>query len=170
MSNALVGILMGSLSDREVMRECQAALAEFGIPCEIDVASAHRSPDKAAAYARQARQRGLRVIVVGAGAAAHLGGVIAAHTTLPVVAVPIDSSPLKGLDALLATVQMPPGVPVACMAVGKAGARNAAIFAAQILALADPELAARLEEYKAQLAAAVAAQSAQLRQSAPGTT
>jgi len=170
MSNALVGILMGSLSDREVMRECQAALAEFGIPCEIDVASAHRSPDKAAAYARQARQRGLRVIVVGAGAAAHLGGVIAAHTTLPVVAVPIDSSPLKGLDALLATVQMPPGVPVACMAVGKAGARNAAIFAAQILALADPELAARLEEYKAQLAEAVEEQSAQLRQSAPGTT
>jgi phosphoribosylaminoimidazole carboxylase PurE protein len=104
------------------------------------------------------------VIVVGAGAAAHLGGVVAAHTTLPVVGVPIDSSPLQGMDALLATVQMPPGVPVAAMAVGKAGARNAAVFAAQVLALADPALAARLDRFKAEQADAVAEQSRQLRE------
>ncbi|HOB52401.1 MAG TPA: 5-(carboxyamino)imidazole ribonucleotide mutase [Acidobacteriota bacterium] len=169
MEQPLVGVLMGSLSDFEVMRGCLDTLAKLGIPYEVDVSSAHRSPDKTARYAAAARERGLRVIVVGAGAAAHLGGVVAAHTTLPVVGVPIDSSPLQGMDALLATVQMPPGVPVATMAVGKAGARNAAVFAAQVLALADPALAARLDRFKGEQADAVAEQSRQLReQLAPG--
>lgn len=169
MEQPLVGVLMGSLSDLDVMRSCLDTLAKLGIPYEVDVSSAHRSPDKTTRYAAAARARGLRVIVVGAGAAAHLGGVVAAHTTLPVVGVPIDSSPLQGMDALLATVQMPPGVPVAAMAVGKAGARNAAVFAAQVLALADPALAARLDRFKAEQADAVAEQSRQLREKlAPG--
>jgi phosphoribosylaminoimidazole carboxylase PurE protein len=162
MEKPLVGVLMGSLADLDVMQGCLDILAKLQIPYEVDVSSAHRSPDKTARYAASARERGVRVIVVGAGAAAHLGGVVAAHTTLPVLGVPIDSSPLKGLDALLATVQMPPGVPVASMAIGKAGARNAAVFAAQILALADPALAARLDRFKAEQAEAVADQSRQL--------
>ena len=165
MDKPLVGVLMGSLSDMDVMKECLDTLRKFGIPFEVDVSSAHRSPDKTAAYAAEAAGRGLKVIVVGAGAAAHLGGVVAGHTTLPVVGVPIDSSPLRGWDALLATVQMPPGVPVACMAVGKSGARNAAVFAAQVLALADPKLAEKLGRYKDDLAAGVEEQSAKLRRS-----
>ena len=164
MEQPLVGVLMGSLSDLEVMQGCLDTLAKLEIAYEVDVSSAHRSPDKTARYAAAARERGLRVIVVGAGAAAHLGGVVAAHTTLPVVGVPIDSSPLHGMDALLATVQMPPGVPVAAMAVGKAGARNAAVFAAQVLALADPALAARLDRFKDVQAEAVAEQSRRLRE------
>lgn len=165
MQQPLVGVLMGSLSDLDVMKECLDTLEKFGIPHEVDVSSAHRSPAKTAAYAAEAAERGLKVLIVGAGAAAHLGGVVAGHTTLPVVGVPIDSSPLKGWDALLATVQMPPGVPVATMAVGKAGARNAAVFAVQVLAVADPALAARLEQYKAELAAGVEEQSARLHRS-----
>ena len=133
------------------------------VPYELEIASAHRSPDRAADYARTAAQRGLRVIVVGAGGAFHLGGVVAAHTTLPVIAVPLASSPLGGLDALLAAVQMPGGVPVGVMAVGKAGAVNAAIFAAQILAVADRSLSRRLTEHKETLAREVAEKNARLQ-------
>ena len=128
-----VGILMGSDSDLEVMREAEKRLDYFGIAYETRIMSAHRTPDKAAKYAATAQQRGLEVIICGAGAAAHLAGAIAANTTLPVIGIPIDSSSLKGLDALLATVQMPAGIPVATMAIGKAGAANAGIFAAQIV-------------------------------------
>ncbi|MBU0673368.1 MAG: phosphoribosylamine--glycine ligase [Proteobacteria bacterium] len=133
----LVGIVMGSDSDLPVMQGCVDQLKKFGIPCEITVASAHRSPERAVAYAASARDRGLKVVIAAAGMAAHLGGVLAAHTTLPVIGVPIDSSSLNGLDALLSTVQMPPGVPVATMGIGKAGAKNAAILAAQILGTSD---------------------------------
>jgi 5-(carboxyamino)imidazole ribonucleotide mutase len=134
------------------------------------VSSAHRSPERTAGYARQARERGIRVLIVGAGAAAHLAGVVAAETTLPVIGVPIDSSALKGLDALLATVQMPAGIPVATMAIGKAGARNAGIFAAQVLASEDTGLAEKLAVFKADMAEKVAArsQSVQERLAADG--
>ncbi|HEU5464242.1 MAG TPA: 5-(carboxyamino)imidazole ribonucleotide mutase [Candidatus Binatia bacterium] len=150
-----VGILMGSDSDLEVMREAAKRLESFGIGYEIRIMSAHRTPDKAAAYASSARERGLEAIICGAGAAAHLAGAIAANTTLPVIGVPIDSSSLKGLDALLATVQMPAGIPVATMAIGKAGAANAGIFAAQIIAAKDAEIAAKLAQAKSEMAAGV---------------
>ncbi|WP_305042347.1 5-(carboxyamino)imidazole ribonucleotide mutase [Geoalkalibacter sp.] len=155
----LVGILMGSDNDYEVMVEAGKALKELGIGFEMVVSSAHRTPERTAAYVRSARERGLRVLIAGAGAAAHLAGVVAAETTLPVVAVPIDSSALQGLDALLAMVQMPAGIPVATMAIGKPGARNAGIFAAQILGAADPAMAARLAEFKEKMAAGVVAKS-----------
>jgi 5-(carboxyamino)imidazole ribonucleotide mutase len=151
----LVGILMGSDSDYEVMIEAARALKSFDVPFEMTVSSAHRSPERTARYASQARDRGVRVLIVGAGAAAHLAGVVASETTLPVIGVPIDSSALKGLDALLATVQMPGGIPVATVAIGKAGAKNAGILAVQMLATCDARLAARLEEYKRELAAGV---------------
>jgi len=147
-----VGIVMGSDSDLEIMNAAAAMLKKFQIPYEMTVASAHRSPQRAAEFAASARQRGLKVIIAGAGHAAHLAGVLAAHTTLPVIGVPIDSSCLQGLDALLATVQMPPGIPVATMAIGKSGARNAGILAAQIIATADPELVGRLENFKQEMA------------------
>jgi phosphoribosylamine--glycine ligase len=147
-----VGIVMGSDSDLEVMNAAAAILKKFQIPFEITVASAHRSPHRAAEFAASAAQRGLRVIIAGAGHAAHLAGVLAAHTVLPVIGVPIDSSCLQGLDALLATVQMPPGIPVATMAIGKSGARNAGILAVQILATADSELSTRLEDFKQEMA------------------
>jgi phosphoribosylamine--glycine ligase len=127
-------------------------LKKFQIPYEMTVASAHRSPQRAAEFAASALKRGLKVIIAGAGHAAHLAGVLAAHTTLPVIGVPIDSSCLQGLDALLATVQMPPGIPVATMAIGKSGARNAGILAAQIIATANPELGAQLENFKQEMA------------------
>lgn len=142
--NPLVGIVMGSDSDIPVMEEAFAALREYGVPFEARVLSAHRTPHEAAAWAAGAAARGIRVIICGAGWAAHLAGAVAARTTLPVIGVPIDSSPLSGLDALYATVQMPPGVPVATMAVGKGGARNAGLFAVQVLALSDAPLAERL--------------------------
>jgi phosphoribosylaminoimidazole carboxylase PurE protein len=150
-----VGILMGSDSDLDIMREAEKRLEHFGIPCEIRIMSAHRTPEIAAQYAATAEQRGLEVIIAGAGAAAHLAGAIAANTTLPVIGVPIDSSSLKGLDALLATVQMPAGIPVATMAIGKAGAANAAIFAAQIVARHDAAVGAKLAEFKKEMAAGV---------------
>jgi phosphoribosylaminoimidazole carboxylase PurE protein len=128
---------MGSDSDLPVMEETKAALDSFGIASKMTVASAHRTPDRATRLAESAQAEGIRVIIAGAGAAAHLAGVLAAHTPLPVIGVPIDSSPLSGWDALLSTVQMPPGIPVATMAVGRSGARNAGIFAAQILGLQD---------------------------------
>lgn len=150
-----VGILMGSDSDLEVMGEAEKRLDSFGIAYETRIMSAHRTPERAAEYAATAQQRGLEVIICGAGAAAHLAGMIAANTTLPVIGVPIDSSSLKGLDALLATVQMPAGVPVATMAIGKAGAANAGIFAAQIVGRTDSAVAAKLPPFKKEMAAAV---------------
>jgi len=150
-----VGIVMGSDSDYKIMEETVAALKKFGIPFEMTVASAHRSPEKAHEFASSAQKRGLKVIIAGAGHAAHLAGVIAAYTSLPVIGVPIDSSVLKGLDSLLSTVQMPPGIPVATMAIGKPGARNAGILAAQILAVADAGLEKMLDEYKKEISAAV---------------
>ena len=137
----LVGIIMGSDSDLPVMRETARQLKEFGIPFEIEISSAHRSPLKTAEYARTAIERGLKAVIVGAGGAAHLAGVVAAETILPIIGVPIDNSPLSGIDSLLSTVQMPSGVPVGVMAVGKAGAVNAAVFAAQIIATSDPAVA-----------------------------
>src|ERR1700730_6725892 len=145
-------ILMGSDSDAPVMQSAVDALKEFGISSEMTVASAHRSPARVLRLVSEAPGRGVKIFIVGAGAAAPLGGVVAAHTPLPVIGVPIDSSALKGLDALLATVQMPPGVPVATMAIGRPGATNAGVLAAQILALGDESLAARLEKYKRGLA------------------
>jgi phosphoribosylamine--glycine ligase len=150
--NIDVLILMGSESDAPIMSAARDALGEFGLTCEMTVASAHRSPARFLQLVNGAPARGVKVFVVGAGAAAHLAGVVAAHTTLPVIGVPIDSSALKGMDALLSTVQMPPGVPVATVAIGKPGAINAGVLAAQMIALGNPALAGRLVEYKRKLA------------------
>ncbi len=152
MSHISVQILIGSDSDAPVMQPAVDLLKELGISCEMTVASAHRSPARVHRLLDEAPSRGVKIFVVGAGAAAHLAGMVAAHTTRPVIGVPIDSSALKGLDALLSTVQMPPGVPVATVSVGKPGAVNAAVLAAQILGVGDPAIAARLVEYKVQLA------------------
>jgi phosphoribosylamine--glycine ligase len=152
MTERQVQILMGSDSDAPVMQLCVDVLGELGVTCQMTVASAHRSPARVLRIVEEAPALGVKVFVVGAGAAAHLAGVVAAHSTLPVIGVPIDSSPLQGWDALLATVQMPPGVPVATVSVGKAGAANAAVLAAQILAVADEAIAARLVVYKKTLA------------------
>jgi phosphoribosylamine--glycine ligase len=165
MSDITVLILMGSDSDAPIMQGAVDILRELAIPCEMTVASAHRSPDRVMRLLGEAPGRGVRVFIVGAGAAAHLAGVVAAHTSLPVIGVPIDSSALKGLDALLSTVQMPPGVPVATVSIGKPGATNAGVLAAQILALSDPVLAARLAQYKTRLAEKVEAAAARLAQS-----
>ncbi len=156
---AIVGIIMGSDSDVEVMQEAGNILKQFGIPYEIGVYSAHRSPHRTSDYVKSARERGLKLIIAGAGASAHLAGVTAAETTIPVIGVPIGSSPLSGFDALLSTVQMPPGVPVATMGVGKSGATNAGIFAVQVLALEDDKLMQRLVEYKQNLEKSVAEKS-----------
>jgi len=156
---ARVGIVMGSDSDAEVMFEAAAALDEFGVPYECHVLSAHRSPARAHRYARGARARGLQVIIAGAGGAAHLAGAMAAATTIPVLAVPLASTPLAGLDALLASVQMPGGVPVGTLAVGSMGARNAGLLAVQILALGDPALARALADQRTSMDRAVAAKS-----------
>ena len=145
-------IIMGSDSDLPVMETAGELLKKFGIPYEITIASAHRTPGRAVKLSVEAEKKGINVIIAGAGMAAHLAGVIAAHTTLPVIGVPIDSSSLKGLDSLLSTVQMPPGVPVATMAIGKAGAKNAAILAAQIIAIKDKGMTKKLTEYKKQVA------------------
>jgi phosphoribosylaminoimidazole carboxylase PurE protein len=156
---ALVGIVMGSASDWPSLEPAAALLQEWGIGVEVSVASAHRSPHKAQTYARAAAGRGLKVIIAAAGAAAHLAGVIAAETILPVIGVPLPSSPLQGLDSLLSTAQMPAGVPVATMALGSAGARNAALLAAQILALNDPRLQEKLKQHKLALEAKVVEQN-----------
>jgi phosphoribosylamine--glycine ligase len=155
-------ILMGSDSDAPVMSAAGQALTELGLRWEMTVASAHRSPARVLKLVDEAPARGVRVFIVGAGAAAHLAGVVAAHTSLPVIGVPIDSSALNGLDALLSTVQMPPGVPVATVAIGKPGATNAGVLAAQMMALADPALASRLVQYKVRLAEKVEAAAARL--------
>jgi phosphoribosylaminoimidazole carboxylase PurE protein len=149
----LVAILMGSDSDLEVMSEGAKVLKDFGIPYEMKVLSAHRSPADVSRFAKQAKGRGLKVFICGAGGAAHLAGVVAAQTTLPVIGVPVNSSALGGLDALLATVQMPAGTPVATVAIGKAGARNAAILAAQMLALENSVLQKKLDAFKKSLVA-----------------
>lgn len=162
MTNIAVLVLMGSDSDAPVMQGAVDILREMDIACEMTVASAHRSPERVMRLVREAPGRGVRVFIVGAGAAAHLAGVVAAHTSLPVIGVPIDSSALKGLDALLSTVQMPPGVPVATVSIGKPGATNAGVLAAQILALGDSALATRLSKYKAGLADKVEAAAARL--------
>jgi phosphoribosylamine--glycine ligase len=156
-------ILMGSDSDAPVMSAAGEVLTELGITWEMTVASAHRSPARVMRLISEAPGRGVRVFVVGAGAAAHLAGVVAAHTTLPVIGVPIDSSALKGLDALLSTVQMPPGVPVATVAIGKPGATNAGVLAAQMLALADRGLADKLLAYKKKLEEKVEAAARKLQ-------
>jgi phosphoribosylaminoimidazole carboxylase PurE protein len=155
----LVGIIMGSDSDAPIMQEAAKTLQQFGVEYEIGVYSAHRSPHRTNEYVTSARARGLKMIIAGAGSSAHLAGVAAAETILPVIGVPIDSSPLTGFDALMSTVQMPPGVPVSTMGVGKSGAINAAILAVEILALSDPGLAERLVDYKAKLEVAVAEKS-----------
>jgi len=163
-----VWVAVGSDSDLPMMEETLRALAEFGIPYEVDISSAHRTPGLTAEKARSAERRGFGAIIVGAGHAAHLGGAVAAHTTLPVIGVPLPSSSLQGLDALLSTVQMPGGVPVATMAIGKSGALNAAIFAAQILATRDPDLRRRLQRHKARLAAKVIDKNRTLRNAGAG--
>ena len=162
MTNISVLILMGSDSDAPVMQGAVDILRELQITCEMTVASAHRSPERVMRLVSEAPARGVKVFIVGAGAAAHLAGVVAAHTTRPVVGVPIDSSALKGWDALLSTVQMPPGVPVATVSIGKPGATNAGVLAAQILAVGDPAIAERLVAYKKKLADKVEAAARKL--------
>lgn len=152
MNPPLVLILMGSDSDLQVMGEAAKLLKEFDVPFEMRISSAHRSPRRTGLLAAEAEGRGVKVVIAGAGMAAHLAGVVAAETTLPVIGVPIGGGALNGVDALYATVQMPGGIPVATMAIGKAGAKNAAILSVQILALADPALAARMKTYRAQMA------------------
>lgn len=160
----LVGVLMGSDTDWPVMSEAGRTLEKFGIAYEMEVVSAHRTPERAHEYAKSAAGRGLKAIIVGAGGAAHLAGVIAANTTLPVIGVPMATTALNGLDSLLATVQMPGGVPVATMAIDKAGAVNAAIFVAEILGTSDQEMARRLVAHKEDLARGVAEKNARLKQ------
>ncbi len=164
MQTPLVGVIMGSDSDLPLMQEALKILDSFAIAYEVHIASAHRTPARTAQFAKTARDRGIEVIIAGAGWAAHLAGVIAAETTLPVIGVPIDSSSLNGLDALLSMVQMPGGIPVAAMTIGKAGAKNAALFAAQILALKYPELQQKLLAYKQAMAAEVEAKDEALQQ------
>ena len=160
----LVGVVMGSDSDWPVMQRCVSQLGELGIACEVRVISAHRTPDVAHEYAATASDRGLKVIIAAAGMSAALGGVLASKTTLPIIGVPMASGPLVGVDAALSTMQMPPGVPVACMSIGGAGATNAAIYTAQILALSDAELAAALRQFKKDQARKVADKDAALQE------
>src|ERR1051326_3022716 len=164
MDKPLVAIVMGSDSDLEIMNEAGKALEGFGIPYEIDVTSAHRAPRKTGDFARSAAGRGIKVIIAGAGGAAHLAGVIAAETTLPVIGVPIPSV-LNGLDSLLSIVQMPAGIPVATVAIGKAGATNAGILAAQILATSDPKIADKIKAHNEKLAKGVEEKSKKLKES-----
>lgn len=153
-----VGILMGSDSDRSVMEETGKILDQFGVGCEMKVLSAHRSPELVAEYAKQAERRGIKVMICGAGGAAHLAGVVAAHTVLPVIGVPLDSA-LGGVDSFVSTLQMPAGVPVATVAIGKAGAKNAAYLAIEILALSDVKLREKLYEHKVEMEKAVKAKN-----------
>jgi 5-(carboxyamino)imidazole ribonucleotide mutase len=152
MEKTLVGVIMGSKSDWSTMKHACDVLAEFGVPHEKRVMSAHRTPDLAAEYSKTARERGLQIIIAGAGGAAHLAGVIAAHTTIPVLGVPIQSQALNGMDSLLSTVQMPGGIPVGTLAIGPAGAKNAGLLAVSILALSRPEIAEKLDKFRAKQA------------------
>jgi 5-(carboxyamino)imidazole ribonucleotide mutase len=153
--DVVVSVVMGSDSDLPVMEEAVKVLTEFAVPHELYLTSAHRTPERTTAFARSAAKRGVRIVIVGAGAAAHLAGVIASQTLLPVIGVPIDATSLKGMDALLATVQMPGGIPVATMAIGKAGAKNAALLAVRILALEDAGLQKKLQAYIGKMASEV---------------
>lgn len=162
MKEPLIGIVMGSDSDLPVMRAAAEVLDEFGLPWEILISSAHRVPEKTAQYAKDAADRGLEVIIAGAGSAAHLAGVIAGHTTLPVIGVPISSGALNGVDALYATVQMPPGIPVATVAIN--GARNAGILAAQIISVKMPEVRDKLSAFKEKMARQVEMKSETLQE------
>jgi len=155
----VVGILMGSDSDYDIMVESAKILKQFEVPFEMIVSSAHRTPERTLEYVQGAHGRGIKILIAGAGAAAHLAGVVAAETLLPVIAVPIDATSMRGLDALLAMVQMPAGIPVATMAIGLAGARNAGIFAARMLATGDPELEKRLIQFKQEMASGVVKKS-----------
>ena len=163
-----VAILMGSVSDLDQMAEAARELERFGVPYEVRVASAHRTPAETAAYVKDAEARGVLVFIAGAGMAAHLAGAVAAHTTRPVLGVPLGGSTLGGLDALLSTAQMPKGVPVATLAIGKAGAGNAGVLAAQILALSDPPLAERLAQRRRETVAEVERASAGVREKLAG--
>jgi 5-(carboxyamino)imidazole ribonucleotide mutase len=156
-------IMMGSDSDLEVMQEAADILAQFGVPYEVRISSAHRSPVRTMSLASEAAGRGIRIIIAGAGMAAHLAGVIAAKTTLPVIGVPMSGGALNGVDALFSTVQMPAGIPVATMAIGKAGAKNAGIFAVQVLALTDARLDAALGVYRSEMDQEVEAKDAALQ-------
>jgi phosphoribosylaminoimidazole carboxylase PurE protein len=151
MNTPKVGILMGSSSDEPMMRAAADILEKFGVPYEMKVLSAHRTPVEASQYAEKAEENGIEVLIAGAGFAAHLGGVLAAHTIIPILGVPLPSSPLQGMDALLSTVQMPGGIPVATMTIGKAGAKNAGLFAVQILSRKDPKLIEALKEYRREM-------------------
>jgi phosphoribosylaminoimidazole carboxylase PurE protein len=151
-SNPKVGILMGSDSDWPAMKGCADMLQQFGVSYEVRILSAHRTPEDTADYAKSARERGLQMIIAAAGMAAHLAGAVAAQTTLPVIGIPMASGYLQGVDALLSTVQMPPGIPVATVGIGSAGAKNAALLAVQILALQDDNLAQKLANHKTKLA------------------
>ena len=164
-----MGVIMGSDTDLPMMSESIKVLKQFAIPFEVEVTSAHRSPARTQEYATTAAARGLKVIIVGAGGASHLAGIIAAETTLPVIAVPVVTTPLGGLDALYSTVQMPAGVPVGVMAVDRPGARNAAIYAAEIIALSDDQLAQRLRRHKQELARSVAEKSARVKEQFQGS-
>jgi len=161
--SAKVLILMGSDSDWEVMSEARKSLAEMGVESEVHVSSAHRTPERTAGLAREAAGRGIQVIICGAGAAAHLSGVVAAESSLPVLGVPLASSDLLGLDALLATAQMPGGVPVGTLAIGKPGARNAGLLAARILALSDPGIAAKVRDQRSRMSQEVEAKDEALQ-------
>lgn len=163
MKKPLVAIIMGSDSDYEVMSEGTKILDQFSVPYDIQVMSAHRTPEVVREFITNAARNGLKVIIAGAGGAAHLAGVAAAHTTLPVIGVPLDATPLKGFDSLLSTVQMPPGIPVATVAVGKFGAINAAVLAVEMLALADPGLQEKLADYRKKLAENVKQKNENLR-------
>lgn len=165
MSKPKVAIVLGSDSDYPVIQDMLRILNEFEVAHEVTVSSAHRSPDRTHRYAVTLEDRGIQVVIACAGAAAHLAGVLASHTILPVIGVPIDSSPLKGMDALLSTAMMPAGVPVATMGIGKAGASNAAVLAIQILARSDADLARRLKEHKKQLADKVEERDRELKKS-----
>ena len=158
-----VAIVMGSDSDWPTMQSCDETLKQFGISLEVCISSAHRTPGQTAAFATEARDNGIEVIIAAAGMAAHLAGVIAAHTTLPVIGVPMASGALQGVDALLSTVQMPPGIPVATVGIGSAGAKNAALLAVQILALKDPTLGPKLIQHKTDLAQSVKAKNEKLQ-------
>jgi phosphoribosylaminoimidazole carboxylase PurE protein len=162
MGQPKVLIMMGSKSDLAVMEEAKKVLDEFGVPSLLSIASAHRTPERAATMAREAAGKGIKVIIAGAGFAAHLAGAMAAHSVLPVIGVPLDSSPLAGLDSLLSTAQMPAGVPVACVTIGKSGARNAGILAAQILATSDDALMQKLVQFRKDMAEKVDKADAEL--------
>ena len=159
----LVAVVMGSDSDYPVMKEASKTLSDFGVPFEVKILSAHRSPVYVRNFTDSARESGFQVIIAGAGGAAHLAGVIASYTTLPVIGVPIESKYLKGIDALFSTVQMPSGVPVACMSIGEAGAKNAAILALQILALTDKKIQKRLKSLKKDMVKKIKAKNVELK-------